>query len=32
MDEREHLPSMVQTAQALALFVRDWCGLADAAV
>jgi acetylornithine deacetylase len=30
MDERVHLPSMVQTAQALALFVRDWCGLADA--
>jgi acetylornithine deacetylase len=29
MDERVHLPSMVQTAQALALFVRDWCGLAD---
>jgi acetylornithine deacetylase len=31
MDERVHLPSMVQTAQALALFVRDWCGLSDAA-
>jgi acetylornithine deacetylase len=30
MDERVHLPSMVQTAQALALFVRDWCGLSDA--
>jgi acetylornithine deacetylase len=32
MDERVHLPSMVQTAQALALFIRDWCGLSDAAV
>ena len=31
MDERVHLPSMVQTAQALALFVRDWCGLTAAA-
>jgi acetylornithine deacetylase len=31
MDERVHLPSMVQTAQALALFVRDWCGLRAAA-
>ena len=30
VDERVHLPSMVHTAQALALFVRDWCGLADA--
>jgi hypothetical protein len=31
MDERVHLPSMVQTAQALALLVRDWCGVtADA--
>jgi acetylornithine deacetylase len=28
MDERVHVPSMVQTAQALALFIRDWCGLA----
>ena len=28
IDERVHLPSVVQTAQALALFVRDWCGLA----
>jgi acetylornithine deacetylase len=27
IDERVHLPSVVQTAQALALFVRDWCGL-----
>jgi acetylornithine deacetylase len=26
IDERVHLPSMVQTAQALALFIRDWCG------
>jgi acetylornithine deacetylase len=26
VDERVHLPSVMQTAQALALFVRDWCG------
>ena len=26
VDERVHLPSVVQTAQALALLVRDWCG------
>ncbi len=25
--ERVYLPSVVQTAQVLALFVRDWCGL-----
>jgi acetylornithine deacetylase len=25
VDERVHLPSVVQTAQALALLVRDWC-------
>ncbi|TMM02035.1 MAG: ArgE/DapE family deacylase [Actinobacteria bacterium] len=31
VDERVHLPSMVQTAQALALFIRDWCGLKPAA-
>jgi len=30
VDERVHLPSVVQTAQALALFVRDWCGLVQA--
>jgi acetylornithine deacetylase len=30
MDERVHLPSMVRTAQALALFVRDWCGVTAA--
>ena len=30
VDERVHLPSMVQTAQALALFIRDWCGLKPA--
>jgi hypothetical protein len=23
-----YLPSVVQTAQVLGLFVRDWCGLA----
>jgi len=26
IDERVHLPSVVQTAQALALLIRDWCG------
>src|SRR3954471_12313705 len=31
MDERVHVPTMVQTAQALALFIRDWCGLANVA-
>ena len=25
--ERVYLPSVVQTAQVLALFIRDWCGL-----
>ncbi len=28
-DERVWFPSVVQTAQVMALFVRDWCGLAD---
>jgi len=27
IDERVLLPSMVETAQALGLFIRDWCGL-----
>jgi acetylornithine deacetylase len=27
VDERVHLPSMTQTAQAIALFIADWCGL-----
>ena len=27
VDERVHVPSMTRTAQALALFVADWCGL-----
>jgi acetylornithine deacetylase len=27
IDERVLLPSVLQTAQALALFIRDWCGL-----
>jgi acetylornithine deacetylase len=27
VDERVHLPSVVQAAQVLALFVRDWCGV-----
>jgi acetylornithine deacetylase len=26
-DERVHLPSMLRTAQAIAIFVRDWCGV-----
>jgi acetylornithine deacetylase len=30
VDERVHLPSMLQTAQAVALFVRDWCGVTAA--
>jgi acetylornithine deacetylase len=28
-DERVWFPSVVQTAQVMALFVRDWCGLAS---
>jgi acetylornithine deacetylase len=27
VDERVHVPSILTTAQALALLVRDWCGL-----
>lgn len=27
VDERVHVPSVVQTAQVLAVLVRDWCGL-----
>jgi acetylornithine deacetylase len=27
VDERVHLPSIVQTAQVLGLFIADWCGL-----
>jgi acetylornithine deacetylase len=27
IDERVLLPSMVETAQAIGLFIRDWCGL-----
>jgi len=30
VDERVNIPSMITAAQVLALFVRDWCGLADA--
>jgi acetylornithine deacetylase len=26
-NERAYLPSVVQTAQTLGLFIRDWCGL-----
>lgn len=29
VDERVYFPSVVQTAQVMALFVRDWCGLSD---
>jgi acetylornithine deacetylase len=27
VDERVHLPSITRTAQAIALFIADWCGL-----
>ena len=27
VDERVFLPSVVETAQVLGLFIRDWCGL-----
>ncbi len=27
VDERVYLPSVMQTAQVLGLFIRDWCGL-----
>jgi acetylornithine deacetylase len=27
VDERVHLPSVTRTAQAIALFIADWCGL-----
>lgn len=27
VDERVHLPSVTETAQAIALFIHDWCGL-----
>jgi acetylornithine deacetylase len=30
VDERVHLPSITETAQAIALFVADWCGLEEA--
>jgi acetylornithine deacetylase len=30
VDERVFLPSMVQTAQVLGMFIRDWCGVAEA--
>jgi acetylornithine deacetylase len=31
VDERVHLPSVIETAQAIALFVADWCGLEEVA-
>jgi acetylornithine deacetylase len=30
VDERVHVPSITATAQAIALFIADWCGLAPA--
>jgi acetylornithine deacetylase len=30
VDERVHLRSMTATAQAIAVFIADWCGLAAA--
>jgi acetylornithine deacetylase len=30
VDERVHVPSITTTAQAVALFIADWCGLAPA--
>ena len=27
VDERVHIPSVTETAQAIALFIADWCGL-----
>jgi acetylornithine deacetylase/succinyl-diaminopimelate desuccinylase-like protein len=31
VDERVHIPSVTETAQAIALFVADWCGLEEVA-
>ncbi len=31
IDERVHLPSVLHTAQALAVFIADWCGVAVSA-
>jgi hypothetical protein len=31
VDERVHIPSVTETAQAIALFVADGCGLEEAA-
>ena len=30
VDERVHLPSITATAQAIALFIADWCGVSSA--
>jgi acetylornithine deacetylase len=30
VDERVHLPTVTTTAQAIALFIADWCGLSPA--
>ena len=32
INERVNIPSMIAAAQTLAVFIRDWCGLADAGV
>jgi acetylornithine deacetylase len=29
VDERVHLPSVTATAQAIALFIADWCGVSS---
>ena len=29
VDERVHIPSITTTAQQLALFIKDWCGLSS---
>jgi len=31
VDERVHLPSVTTTAQAIALFIADWCGVTSSA-
>ena len=29
VDERVHLPSVTATAQAIAVFIADWCGVTE---
>ena len=31
VDERVHLPSVTATAQAIAVFIADWCGVTEVA-